>query len=212
MINVKYFGRSDIPAFDENFGSIDDLMQKEPFKPFGKSNQLGPSGKGFELEKSRHDALKRLEWITSGHIGLNGALAGFDYSGRPAYIPLASLQLGGDVNTELLGISIDNDAKTLFVYSRRAILHSPGAGWVGGEWNMGAGKTLSFGAWTGATTIYLTFNPDNEAEVDISVTQDYPISVRLYTVTVTDGEAALTRVWNSGDVDIIAMWLQGPSV
>ena len=46
-IHVKYFGTSETPAFEQDFGSMEELMENPAFKPFGKDNKLGPDGRGY---------------------------------------------------------------------------------------------------------------------------------------------------------------------
>jgi hypothetical protein len=200
MINVKYFGSSDIPAFEKDFGSMEELIKDNPFRPFGKENKIGPTGKGFEFAKSSHRKLSNLEWQSSGHTGAAGKYAGFDEAGNPTVLDGG----GGGVDGSVFGITIGSES--VFIHGRRAVLHSPGEGWAGAVWDLSAGATLTFPA--GATTYYFGLDPDDEAVCGITADpSEYPVSTKLY--TVTDG--VLTRVWNSGDINIIPMWLEGPT-
>ncbi len=100
MINVKYFGRSDIPAFEETFNTVEDMMKIGPFKPFGQKNQFGPEGKGFQLEKSNHATQKKLKWDRSGHTGDANAVAGFDENGQAVYVSVDEFGLNADALAE----------------------------------------------------------------------------------------------------------------
>ena len=204
-INVKYFGSSDIPAFERDFGSMEELVKENPFRPFGKENKVGPTGKAFELEKSNHATLKKLGWEDSGHRGDAGKYAGFDSQGNAALLD------GGSQGEDAMGIYIDNGAGSIFVYGRRATLHSPGGAYVGATWDVSEGASFSMPIAT--TTYYFGFDPDGTSCGIVDNNTTYPISTRLYTVTIqytgTEYIGTLSRVWNSGDIDIIAMWLDG---
>jgi hypothetical protein len=90
-ISVKYFGSSDIPAFERDFGSMEELVKENPFKPYGKANQTGPTGKQWQFAKESHRGLKGLEWRSAGHVGEAGKYAGFDDNGNPAYLDVSAL-------------------------------------------------------------------------------------------------------------------------
>jgi len=204
VINVKYFGSSDIPAFEKNFGSMDELIRENPFRPFGKENKIGPTGKGYELEKDNHASLKRLEWSISGHFGMAEKYAGWDENGKPVY-----LEGGSGVNGSVFGIDISETS--IFVQGRKAILFSPSPDYVGAEWDLSLGQSFSPPAPMQTVTYYFGLDPDDESVCGItSASSDFPVSIRLYTIIgVADSQPLLVRVWNSGDINIVPMWLKG---
>lgn len=205
MINVKYFGSTDIPPFEANFQSVDDMMKREPFKPFGQKNQIGPEGKAFQFEKSSHAGMKNLDWQRSGHTGQPNMLAGFDSSGRPTFSEGGASGVDGAV----FGVVIDNTAKTVTFLPRAARLHSPGASWTGAVWSVDINVVVSTPGST-TTTYYFGFDPDDESVCGYTVNPaDYPFAVKIYTLSAVGGNVVLSRVWNAGDIDVIPMWLEG---
>jgi len=189
-ISVKYFGSSNIPAFERDYGSLEDLKKNNPFQPFEKKRV-----------EDNHVLLRNLEWSLSGHIGIPNKVAGWNAAGQPDAVD------GGGVDGSVFGIDISETG--IFIQGRSVILHSPGTAYVGAEWDLSAGASFSLP--TEETTYYVGFDPDNTSSKGFTTSASgYPICVKLYTVGIVANEVKLTRVWNSGDVDVIAMWLGVP--
>ena len=85
-IHVKYFGTSETPAFEQDFGSMEELMETPPFKPFGKDNKLGPDGRGYIFTDT--------PWEKAKISGKPLHVPAFDDVANRILIPLSDL-LGG---------------------------------------------------------------------------------------------------------------------
>jgi len=203
-IHVKYYGKSDFsgtPKWQETVMNVRELSKL----PFGKKTptDISTGRSVLQLEKDSHTKLRFLDWEKSGHTGSAGKYAGWDENGNATLLEGGGGG-GGDVDLSSMGIYLSGSQA--YVGSRRAVLHSPGAGWAGAEWSVGS-TTISVSS--GTNTIYFSFDPEDTELAEITTTPTYPISVRLYSVYVDgEGVAQLSRVFNPGDIDIIAMWLR----
>lgn len=200
-IDVKYFGKSG--PFEGSFENMTELQ-----KVFGKTNRLGQDGKGVVFQKDSHGSFRDLDWEASGHVGEPNKVAGWDATGLPVAVEVDAPEVTASLDTTVFGISIDEDQSSALIYSRRIVLHSPGAGWSGNIWTL-ADSTVSLVGLTGDVVIYMHLEDDiseNEPYVSTTFSSDH-ICCKLYTVTIDGNDISLTRVWNPGDVDVLSMWL-----